>query len=81
MAEQLMTVWFDQEGDFLEVRFDSHAPGYLRETDDDRVIKKVDETGRVLGFSVLGPSGFRAPVTLPITAPASEESSAAQVRE
>lgn len=52
---QTVKVWFDKEGDFLEVRF-SDAPGYLRETDQDAVMKRVDEAGHVLGFTVMAVS-------------------------
>lgn len=52
---QSVKVWFDKEGDFLEVRF-SDAPGYLRETDQDAVMERVDEAGRVLGFTVMAVS-------------------------
>jgi uncharacterized protein YuzE len=51
-------VWFDPEGDFLEVRF-SDAAGYMKETNHDAVMERVDESGRVVGFSVLGVSKFR----------------------
>jgi len=45
-------IWYDPEGDFLEVTFDQ-KPGYFRETQNDQVMEKVDEEGNVLGFSVL----------------------------
>ncbi len=45
-------IWFDPEGDFLEVLF-SDAPGYMRETDSDAVMERVDEQGNLLGFSVM----------------------------
>jgi hypothetical protein len=45
-------IWFDAEGDFLEVLF-SDRPGYMRETDHDAVMERVDEKGNVLGFSVM----------------------------
>jgi len=48
-----MKVWFDHEGDYLEVLFDSNTPGFFRETKHDQVMRKVDSQGRVLGFSVL----------------------------
>ena len=54
MAEKVK-VWFDAEGDFLEVRF-SDASGYERETAHDAVMERVDEQGRVIGFSILGVS-------------------------
>lgn len=52
MAEKKLKVWFDAEGDYLEVLFDA-KPGYFRETSSDQVMEKVDEEGNVLGFSVL----------------------------
>ena len=48
-------VYFDQEGDFLEVLF-SDQPGYMRETDNDAIMERVDEEGNLLGFSVLAVS-------------------------
>lgn len=52
---QSVKVWFDKEGDFLEVRFSEKA-GYLRETDNDAVMERVDEHGEVLGFTVMAVS-------------------------
>ena len=52
-------IWFDPEGDYLEVIFD-RKPGYFRETENDQVMEKVDDEGRVLGFSVLRVSAMRA---------------------
>jgi hypothetical protein len=57
MAEKVK-LWFDPEGDYLEVRF-SDAPGFMRETKSDAVMQRVDEHGRVIGFSVLGVSKFQ----------------------
>lgn len=57
MAEKVK-VWFDAEGDYLEVQF-SQAPGFMRATAHDAVMERVDEQGHVLGFSVLGVSRFR----------------------
>ena len=57
MAEKVK-VWFDPEGDFLEVRF-SDAAGYMRETVHDALKERVDERGHVIGFSILGVSRFR----------------------
>lgn len=57
MADKVK-LWFDPEGDFLEVTF-SDAPGHMRETKSDAVMQRVDEQGRVIGFSVLGVSNFQ----------------------
>ncbi|MEW6746703.1 MAG: DUF2283 domain-containing protein [Planctomycetota bacterium] len=52
MAKKTVKIWYDPEGDYLEVSFDQ-KPGYFRETPNDQVMEKVDEQGNVLGFSVL----------------------------
>jgi hypothetical protein len=57
MAEKVK-VWFDPEGDFLELQF-SVAPGFMRPTANDAVMERVDDQGHVLGFSVLGVSRFK----------------------
>ena len=56
--ERRVRIWYDQEGDYLEVIFDQ-KPGYFRETESDQVMEKVDEEGHVLGFSVLRVSAMR----------------------
>ncbi len=57
-ARRAVRLWFDPEADYMEVLFEDRTPGYFRETADDRVMKKVDAAGRILGFSVLGVSSF-----------------------
>ncbi len=52
MERRAVKLWYDPEGDFMEVIFDEKA-GYFRATDDDRVMEKVDADGNVLGFSVM----------------------------
>ena len=52
---QRVKVWFDPEADFLEVLF-SDAPGYMRETQNDAVMERVDSSGKLLGFSILAVS-------------------------
>lgn len=51
MGGKNIKVWYDPEGDFLEVLFENKA-GYFKETDNDLVMEKVDEDGNILGFSV-----------------------------
>lgn len=51
MADKVK-VWFDAEGDFLEVRF-SEAAGYMKATNNDAVMERVDERGSVIGFSIM----------------------------
>ena len=58
MADKKVKIWFDSEGDYLEVIFDMR-PGYFRETPNDQVMEKVDEAGNILGFSVLRVSALK----------------------
>lgn len=48
-------VWYDKEGDYLEVIF-SDKPGYMRETNNDAVMEMVDQEGNIVGFSILAVS-------------------------
>jgi len=51
-------VWYDSEGDFLEVMF-QQKEGYFRETKSDQVMEKVDMEGNVIGFSILKVSSLK----------------------
>ena len=62
VAERKVRIWYDPEGDYLEVIFDQ-KPGYFRETASDQVMEKVDDQGNILGFSVLKVSApWKAPL-------------------
>jgi len=52
MAQKRLKIWYDKEGDYLEVMFEQRA-GYFRETSNPHVMEKVDEKDEVLGFSVM----------------------------
>ena len=52
MADRRLKIWYDREGDFLEVILEDRA-GYFRETQNDQVMEKVDEEGHVIGFSIM----------------------------
>jgi hypothetical protein len=58
MERNFVKIWYDPEGDFLEVIFDRRE-GYFRETANDQVMEKVDAEGNVLGFSVLAVSSLK----------------------
>jgi len=58
MAERKVKIWYDAEGDYLEVIFEEKA-GYFRETSNDQVMEKVDDEGNILGFSVLKVSAVK----------------------
>jgi len=51
-------IWYDREGDYLEVIFERKA-GYFRETENDAVMEKVDEEGNIIGFSILKLSALK----------------------
>ena len=56
--DEKVKVWFDAEADYLEVRF-AEGPGHMKATNHDAVMERVDEQGRVVGFSILGVSRYR----------------------
>ena len=58
MAQKVVKVWYDPEGDYLEVIFEQKE-GYFRETASDQVMEKVDAQGNVLGFSILRLSALK----------------------
>ncbi len=67
MERKTVKVWFDPEGDYLEVMFEEKA-GYFRETSSDQVMEKVDENGRVIGFSVIRVSSLKSvPLSVELT--------------
>ncbi len=68
MEKKTVRVWFDPEGDFLEVMF-SDTPGYFRETAQDQVMEKVDTTGAGIGFSILDVSKFRGQTPFEVALP------------
>ncbi len=51
MERDVVKLWYDPEGDYLEVTFESKE-GFFRETEDARVMERVDSEGNVLGFSI-----------------------------
>ena len=58
MAKKIVRVWYDPQGDYLEVIFEQKE-GYFRQTENDQVMEKVDVKGNILGFSVLKVSKLR----------------------
>ncbi|MHC4444039.1 MAG: DUF2283 domain-containing protein [Planctomycetota bacterium] len=58
MEQKVVKLWYDPEGDYLEVIFDRRE-GYFRETQNDQVMEKVDAQGNILGFSVLKVSSLK----------------------
>lgn len=61
--KQHVAVWYDRDGDFLEVMFD-RKEGYFRETAHDQVMEKVDKDGSITGFHVLNVSRLTRPLNV-----------------
>jgi uncharacterized protein YuzE len=57
MAEEIK-VWYDKEGDYLEVLFEKKA-GYFKETENDAIMEKIDNEGNIIGFSILKLSALK----------------------
>lgn len=55
MAKKIVKLWFDKQGDYLEVIFDKKM-GFFRQTKNDSVMEKIDDKGNILGFSVMNVS-------------------------
>ncbi len=64
--EKEVRIWYDKEGDYLEVIFD-RKPGYFRETENDAVMEKVDDEGNIIGFSILKVSALEEQKPLSIS--------------
>jgi len=52
LEKESLRVWFDPEGDLLEVEVGKPRKGFFRDVGDD-VFLRVDEKGNVLGFAIL----------------------------
>ncbi len=63
-----VSVWWDDEGDFLEVTFDN-GQGTMEPTDNPRVKAKIDSEGSIVGFHILraGKAAKVAPFEVDLT--------------
>ena len=59
-------VWYDKEGDYLEVIFERKA-GYFIETKNDAVMQKVDKDGNIIGFSIMKVSALKEQKPISVT--------------
>ncbi len=63
----IMRIWYDQEGDVLEITFQDQK-GYFKEIAED-VYERVDIVGNLLGYMVLNVSQHeRQDMTIPFEA-------------
>ena len=51
MTARKVSVWYDDEGDMLEVLW-ALREGYFTPTDDERILKRLDDRGEVIGFLI-----------------------------
>lgn len=51
MKSRNVSVWYDGESDMLEVLWAFHE-GYFTPTGDDRILKRIDDSGEVVGFLI-----------------------------
>ena len=65
MGEEVK-IWYDKEGDYLEVLFETKK-GYFQETENDAVMKKIDEEGKIIGFSIIKVSALKEQETMSIS--------------
>ena len=63
--EKKIRIWYDKEGDYLEVLFERKA-GYFRETENDAVMERLDGQGNIIGFSILKVSALKGQKPLSI---------------
>lgn len=57
MAGENLNVWYDPEGDHLEIVFDQKA-GYFKDTPLENVMRKLDAEGNLLAISIFNLSSF-----------------------
>ena len=60
MASRRVFVSYDHEGDMLEVLW-AFREGYFTPTDDERVLKRLDDDGEVIGFLIHDLSTLKEP--------------------
>ena len=60
MTRKKVSVWYDEEGDMLEVLW-AFREGYFTPTDDDRILKRLDDDGQVIGFLIHEMSTLKEP--------------------
>lgn len=60
MGGRNVSVWYDDEGDMLEVLW-GFREGYFTPTDDERILKRLDDDGEVIGFLIHDMSTLKQP--------------------
>jgi uncharacterized protein YuzE len=55
LEKKPVRVWFDKEGDLLEVQLGNPQKGYFKDAGDDAFLR-VDTKGNIIGFAILNVS-------------------------
>ena len=63
MTSRKVSVWYDEEGDMLEVLW-AFREGYFTPTDDERILKRLDDDGEVIGFLIHEVSTLKQPAPI-----------------
>jgi len=63
--EKEVSIWYDEEGDFLEIIFEKKL-GYFKETETDSIMEKIDNDGNLIGFSIMKISALKGEKPLSI---------------
>lgn len=63
MTSKKVSVWYDGDGDMLEVLW-AFREGYFTPTDDDRILKRLDDDGEVIGFLIHEVSTLKQPAPI-----------------
>ena len=58
MAGRKVSIWYDKEGDMLEVLW-AFREGYFTPTNDERIFRQLNDDGEVIGFLVHEMSTFK----------------------
>ncbi len=52
--EEKMNIWFDKEGDYLEITLGKPRKGYFKPIGNEDAWERIDsKTGKVIGFAIL----------------------------
>ena len=68
MASKRVSVWYDDEGDMLEVLW-AFREGYFSPTGDERILKRINDDGEVIGFLIHDVSSLKqtSPIEFELT--------------
>jgi len=77
MSDQPALVSYDEDGDYLEVLW-AVREGVFSPTDDERVLKRLDEDGELIGFMIHDLSTLQQSGTLELQLTSEPATSAAQ---